>query len=391
MGNSLREHRTIISALSSALIGAFGWSGHAATLALVFGILPLVIVQANRRQAWSVALCYYAASSWPLVPGAQAFFGSNCSFIQGAALWLFASVLLAAPWGLFHFRNWPGRFLSVPLALAATSLPPLGLIGWASPLTCAGILFPGSGWGGIFALLLLPGMIARYPRWGLLLTGTLVVFTNTTYPGDRMPPTGWEAVDTRFGSSELEFSDAVREFQNAERIEERALHSSALVIIFPETVVPRWNDATEAFWEPTLSTLAATGKTIVLGSTVPIPASPRRLNSVIIRGASTGATFSERIPPPLSMWRPFSQSGFPLRLSGPGTIRVAGERAAVLICYELLLTWPVVSASLERPTIMVGLANDYWAAHTPIPAAQRIALTSWARLFSLPKLMAVNT
>ena len=91
------------------------------------------------------------------------------------------------------------------------------------------------------------------------------------------------------------------------------------------------------------------------------------------------------------MWKPFTHSGFPLRLRGTGTVRVAAQRAGVLICYELLLTWPVLSVSVEHPTVLLGVANDYWASRTSIPAVQRAALSAWARLFWLPKLMAVNT
>lgn len=391
MGTSLTSHRAIIGSLAAALFGSFGWNGHEATLPLSFGFLVLVVLQANRWAAFSVALSYYAASSWPLVHGAKAFFGPNCSFLQGTLLWLIASALLAAPWGVFHFRTWPARFCSVPRALAATSLPPLGLIGWASPLTCAGMLFPGTAWAGISAVLLLPGSIVRYPRWGLLTTGALIASTNVMYPGDPAPPPEWEAVDTRFGRSELEFPDPIREFRNAEWIQERVLNSRAKVIVFPETVVPRWNEATEAFWQPTLSALAASGITIVFGSTIPVAASERRLNSIIIRGSNAPASFTQHVPPPISMWKPFSQSGFPLRLTGPSTALVAGERAGILICYELLLTWPVFSASWGHPTILVGVANDYWARQTRIPAVQRVALDAWARLFSLPRLMAVNT
>jgi hypothetical protein len=145
MGTWLSHHRTIASSLVAAVVGAVGWSGHAATLPLSFGFLLVVLVQANRWAAYSVALAYYAASSWPLLPGAKSFFGPNSHFLQGLTLWLTASIFLAAPWGLFHFRSWPARLWSTPLALAATCLPPLGLIGWASPLTSAGMFFPGAG------------------------------------------------------------------------------------------------------------------------------------------------------------------------------------------------------------------------------------------------------
>jgi apolipoprotein N-acyltransferase len=91
------------------------------------------------------------------------------------------------------------------------------------------------------------------------------------------------------------------------------------------------------------------------------------------------------------MWKPLAKDGIPLRLRGPGTVTVAGQRVAFFICYELLLTWPVLASAVERPTVLIGVANDYWAKHTRIPAAQRAALTAWARLFRIPRLTAVNT
>jgi hypothetical protein len=391
MGTWLISHRTSVSNCLAALVGALAWSGHSACLALSFGFLPLVLLQAKRRAAFDVALAYYAGSTWPLVPGANMFFGPHRHFGLGVMLWLTTSTFLAIPWGLFYFRSWRSRSWSAPLALAVTSVPPLGLIGWASPLTSAGMLFPGTEWLGIAAVLILPWGMTYRPRIGLPLAGALVALANAVYPGDPAQPSALEAIDTRFGRSELEFPNPMREFQNAEWIQRRALSSSAKVTLFPETAVPRWNEATEAFWQPTLSALAASGKTIVFGATVPVVQSQQRLNTIIVRGASEPAFFCQRMPVPISMWKPLSQGGFPLHLMGRGSLNVAGERLGVLICYELLLTWPVLTTSLEHPTILIGVANDYWASQTCIPAVQRAALTAWARLFRLPNLLAINT
>jgi hypothetical protein len=391
MGLWVSCHRTLISSFLAAAVGALAWSGQTAPLSMSFVFLVVFIVQSDRRAAYAVALSYYVGSSWPLVPGARAFFGADSSFFGGVLLWLAASALLASPWGLFHFTNWPARFWSVPLALSATALPPLAIIGWASPLTSAGILFPGTGWLGIIALVLLPATIVRRPRLGVTAAVALAAIGNWVHPGNVPPPAGWEAVGTTFGRSELEVPDPIREFQNAEWIKLHALSSSANVIIFPETAIPRWNDAAELFWEPTLEEFTNSGKTIIIGTTVIDDRTRSPANTVIIRGAGGPASFSQRIPPPISMWRPFSSSGFPLRFAGVSTTRLCEERAAFLICYELLLTWPVLRASLDHPTILIGVANDYWANHTPIPAVQRAALTAWARLFSLPSLMATNT
>ena len=80
----------------------------------------------------------------------------------------------------------------------------------------------------------------------------------------------------------------------------------------------------------------------------------------------------------------------PLRLRRPGTIEIAGQRVVFLICYEQLLVLSVLLSAIERPTLIVGMANQCWVRETSIPAAQRDSLTAWSRLFALPLLIAEN-
>jgi hypothetical protein len=93
----------------------------------------------------------------------------------------------------------------------------------------------------------------------------------------------------------------------------------------------------------------------------------------------------------IEMWNPVKiHRGVPLRLFGTGILEVAGERAAILVCYELLLSLPIFQSAVERPTLVVGLANDNWVYGTTIPATQQVAATVWARLFRFSKLLALN-
>jgi hypothetical protein len=71
-------------------------------------------------------------------------------------------------------------------------------------------------------------------------------------------------------------------------------------------------------------------------------------------------------------------------------IEVAGQRVAFLICYEQLLVLPVLISAVDRPTLIVGMANQYWVPETSIPAGQRASLMAWFRLFALPLLIAEN-
>jgi apolipoprotein N-acyltransferase len=91
------------------------------------------------------------------------------------------------------------------------------------------------------------------------------------------------------------------------------------------------------------------------------------------------------------MWRPFSNVSVPLRVNGPGVIEIDHHRVAVLICYEEMLTFPVLASMLRNPTAIIGISNSFWFDETTIPAYQAAALRGWARLFRLPLFMAVNS
>jgi predicted amidohydrolase len=203
------------------------------------------------------------------------------------------------------------------------------------------------------------------------------------------PPSAWAAIETnlapgrRFaGADELIASDTVQRILSDSR---------AAVTVLPETVISRWTEATEAFWEPTLAQLHRQHRLAVIGAGVAIPDSPAYRNAVLIIGGEQPQAFFQRVPVPVGMWRPFGNGpSVPLRLDGAGTIEVADQRVAFVICYEQLLVLPVLLAASERPTLIVGMANQYWVRETSIPAAQRASLTAWSRLFALPLLIAEN-
>jgi apolipoprotein N-acyltransferase len=189
----------------------------------------------------------------------------------------------------------------------------------------------------------------------------------------------------------LDTPNPLAEYKAAQSIQETALSSSARVIVFPETVVSNWNDATDAFWSEPVDLIGRTGKTILVGARVSDTETRHYFNAIVIRGNDRQADFLQRIPIPIAMWIPGSERGVPLRLDGAGTLQIAGRKAAVLICYEQLLIWPVLTSFREHPDLLIGIANDYWARSTSVPDIQWACVTSWARLFRVPMLWAENT
>jgi len=100
--------------------------------------------------------------------------------------------------------------------------------------------------------------------------------------------------------------------------------------------------------------------------------------------------FIQRVPIPIGMWRPFTSAGVPLNLAGPGTISISGKRAAIIICYEQLILWPILTSMIEKPSIIVAVANNVWVSGTPVPVIEEAVMRSWAALFHLPIMFATN-
>ena len=94
-----------------------------------------------------------------MIPGLQRYIGSSASPLIPFAIWLFAAILLSMPWAI-AWTDQPAKYVwRVPLAFVATTIPPLGIIGFISPLTAAGYLFPSASWAGLAAVAFLPGVL----------------------------------------------------------------------------------------------------------------------------------------------------------------------------------------------------------------------------------------
>ncbi len=366
----------LVSLSVSALIGAVAWRGPMPLIGLTVFVPWIIFRESTRPRATALALAYYLAASLPAIAVSQAFEPNNP--VQGWLIWLAASVLLTLPWAAF-WNPYPAKSLwRCAAALILSAIPPVGLIGWASPLTSAGVLFPGTGFLGLLATALIPTVWTARP---FLLIG-VVAAANLIY-SPPSPPSEIQVVNTK-ESPDL--------FQKEEAARAAIEFAKSNLVILPEGAVRRWTEATEEFWSPTIQDLRASRRAALVGAGVPIANSKEFQNSAIAIGAIRSVIFNQRISIPIGMWKPFGPAdGVPLNLTGPGTLKIGPDRLAILICYEQLLVWPILQSALEKPSLIVGISNAAWTRHTNIPAVQQACLSAWSRLFGIPYLSAVNS
>jgi len=371
-------------------------------LGLAISILaPIVFLRQNSRVcAYVCAASYYLAALRDLSLVSRNFFGPTSGVAEGISLWIIAAALLSFPW-IWAWSPSPIQSLwRCPIALLLSVVPPLGIIGLASPAVAAGLLFPGTGFAGFALTLWVPALVLNSWEASSVAIAILVLLFKLSAGSQPPQPSDWAAINTQFGPAAHDHADLVREYQIAKQIKAVATCSRARVVIFPEAVAPSWIDD-----------ILPSGKTILVGAVEPIrkqpnlraefaaltssvaisttPESSSYQNKVLIRGPQT-AEFIQRVPIPIGMWKPFTGTGVPLNLAGRGTLVIDGRRTAIVICYEQLIAWPVLASFRENPSVIVAVSNNVWVNGTAIPQVERSTMQSWARLFGVPLLSASN-
>jgi hypothetical protein len=379
---------TVLLFSVSAMIGGIGWSGHPSVhfLALLY---PFVYIHSRRRLDTLCAVFYNAASTWPVIPGAQSFFQTGHHLTQPLLVWAALTALGALPWILFYSRRFPS--LSAIAALAVLALPPLSLVTVAHPLIASGAWFPGTRWFGLALPLIL---IAAHKRLGTILTLAVMMLALLAVHVRFFRPSADPhivAVNTNFGSVTSK-PESTFDRQRVERaLETIALAHPNTLLIFPESVILDWSAVHEARWASNFAQLNTQRTGILIGTTIPIPNTEASHNVLLSRGYTERLSYVQRVPIPVGMWQPGeSRRGFPLSLRFPATIRVWNRRAGVLLCYEQLAFWPAIQTMSRNPEMLITPSNLYWARNTPIPAIQHLAAEDWADLWAIPLYEARN-
>jgi len=382
---------SIIAVLASAALGVLAWGSPAPGWAQAAAILmPVLWASAsNRWIAGLIVMAYTTAASRGLIPGIAEFFDTN--LVHGLTLWL-AAGLFTGLVGLACWHRSPSfRVLLLPVMMLALIVPPAGLVGWAHPVTAAGWLFPGSGWLGLVVTVALAMLLA----WKRPLIHATAVFVPLLAVGATLNepaeiPSGWSGHNTHFhfGVGSSAQRDPMEEIRRHWAMQSQVATATGPVHVLPETVGGRWNSQASADWQRLLVDMP--GHTVLMGVYESLPRGGYHNALVEITAEGSRIAYRQRTPIPVGMWRPWDNSGaVPQWISQPGTVDVAGHQAAVLICYEAFLVWPVLHSVLNQPELFITIASTWWAPKS-IHRSQHHAMQSWSRLFKIPLVEAYN-
>lgn len=371
----------------SVLTGWIGWSGHELLLPVSAAFPTLWSLTKTRWQACMVSAAYFLTASRGLPQGVANFYASD--IWPGLLLWLVASsafvTLHSVVWTDREGWQKPLRYLAACVAMA---IPPFGILGWAHPITSAGILFPGWGWLGLAAMAAgLALLVTRHgPAAAIALTG-LWLWSAAEWTKPVLPML-WIGVDLKLGASLGRDTGLQR--QHA-LIDIARSHPPGTTVILPESALGFWTPTAEKPWQ---ARLGGTGVTIIAGAAI---VNDSGYDNVLLRLSADGADvlYRERMPVPGSMWQPWRRligdsGGARAHFFANPVVDIGSLKAAPLICYEQLLVWPILQSAYDRPDVIVAVGNGWWAAGTSIIDIQRASTVAWALLFDLPLVTSFN-
>jgi hypothetical protein len=367
---------------------AWLWGGSSLLGPLASLGLPLLV--AGRGTAWRrfcVALAYYAVGCWPIVSAVLGYWGEHHAVMAWTA-WAGASAALSLPWMLTPRRG------GLPAALLLTALPPLGVIGWLSPMNAAGVLFPAMGWIGVLCLLALVLVLplawrewvgARRVFVALLACAVLANAAAGVKHGLGLAPAspkGWVGIQTQIDPDDGNVLAGIANNQAviAAGLDQRA---GARVLVFPEAILPDWYGGTRAQF----AAAVPPGQIWLLGV------------QMDARDAVVQVQHGYADPVPVAQaaglllggdWQPWN----------PRTLRPAwqqrgfdldGQCVWAAICVEQVQPWTWLEALWQRPTVILAQSNAWWSAPgSAAPGIQKASGNAWARLMGAPIIWAVN-
>jgi apolipoprotein N-acyltransferase len=361
--------------------------------------IPIVWTLADSRLgAFASVLAYKLSASRGLLPGAAVFLSEDHTFAQAAALYFLLPFCSSLPYLLF----WSGDSRRKPACLSlifitAYIIPPLSLIGILNPLMAAGTIFKGCGFAGIFTALAMYSLCAVSRDAVKISFCAIALFLLAPDSWHNPPaPEGIAAADTSFGrlgSGSFSFS---RDYERANMVfsglkKRGEEFRDAQIIVLPETIAGRMNKTGLELWRDGMRKVLPS-KTVIFGGELPADGGRKYDNAALMLHDGEITVSRQRIPVPYSMYQgPFAGTGARLHITDGGILPLPdGRRAAVIICYEAFLTWPVLASMARRPDMIICISNLWWCRDTSLPDSQESAVSLWALTFGVPVLFVRN-
>jgi len=371
--------------LFGATIGYVSW-GHT----LFLSIFALFIIYSyftidKRLNFFFLILGYYLAGSRGLFAGTIEFY--NVTIASG--VYLGTALVSSLAWIICWGNSIKTKLISFGVVQLILILPPVGLISYINPIISSALLAPYTGYFGFF---IITGLIAYFThlnpqflrlrnlKHSFIVPIFLLVSIESQYliKQDHMV----QAIN----SNELyetgtvaPIVDYTRQIKYLKDIED----SPKKIFLLPENALGYITGTNEMIWQNTNKTIFAGGSYMDKNNSY--------TNSLsLVKDGKIKSVYNQRIPVPISMWKPWSNMGAKANIWGDSIFEYNNKRYGVLICYEQLLMLPWLQTMSSGPDTILAISNLWWARDTSIYKIEEQNIQLWALLFNKPYVFSYN-
>ncbi len=370
-------------------IGIIAWDCYL-PMAIFF---PVLWVNApGKITPWLMGLSYHLAASRGLISGIPVFFDASVMF--GVFLWLAAGLIQSLPYLICtHMRN---RYLGILIILFLLIIPPVGIVGWANPLTAAGVLFPGTGFVGLFLslglILTTAWLQSKKSAWFYLLAAIILLWPLAVIPV-QVQTNSIKGISTHFSGNPGNLVDKFnQDYEKFMRIFQEHADTDFKILLLPESSGGIWFKTTQYLWGQWQRKLES-DQSIILPVLFPEGKTGfRTYNSLVeIKRNACREIYRARQSVPVAMWKPWAKDDVKTNWFDNPVFDLAGKKATAIICYEAYLTWPVLQSFLAgEPETILFVSNHWWSKNTSLLGIQKTCVNSWGALFGVQVVTAVN-
>lgn len=370
-------------------IGIIAWDSYLPVAILI----PVIWSKtSSKKTAWLVGLTYHLAASRGVIFGVPVFFDSTVFY--GIALWIIAGLIQSLPYFFCSYvRNF---YLAIMLLLLALTLPPVGIVGWANPLTVAGVIFPGTGFIGLILVLsviwLMTWLHSKNKAFTFIWTIFIILLPLIIDPNVRAN-IEIKGSTTNFTGNPAHLGEKFqRDYQKFIKTYNQYCGSEFKTLILPESTAGIWFDSTKHLWSRWQRSLKP-DQSLVLSALLPEnKKSLKTYNALVeMKQDKFNVLYKARQSVPVAMWRPWAKDDVKNNWFDSPLFEISGKKATALICYEAYLTWPVLQSFLSGdPEIILFVSNHWWSKDTSLLSIQKTCANAWANLFNAQIVTAVN-
>ncbi|MDD5406970.1 MAG: hypothetical protein PHE73_08550 [Sulfurovaceae bacterium] len=298
---------------------------------------------------------------------------------SAAGVYILVALIVSLSWIIFWGNDPKTKLLSFIATQAILILPPIGLISWVNPIQAAALFFPGTKIFGFFLLTALLFFMYLKPKFApvLILFFLLPIYSVNLVKQDKK-------INALFGNENYETGTVapIVDYQRQIKYLRQIENTSNEFFLLPENALGYVTGANGLVWQNTNKTIFAGASYLDTNITY---------NTLsLVKNGSINPVYVERVPVPLSMWKPFSKTGVHANIFGKGGFVLNNKKYGVLVCYEQLIMWTWLQTMLHDPDTILAVSNLWWAKDTSILSIQKENIELWSILFDKPYTFSYN-